>query len=87
MNYLLLNGYGCKLKVRDNTLIVQTGGLCDNTANKHLEIKPNKVDFDRIIVNGKSGVVTFDAIKWLIKKKVSLVFFRLEWKPINPNAS
>ncbi|VUT28239.1 MAG: CRISPR-associated endonuclease Cas1 2 [Candidatus Syntrophoarchaeum sp. GoM_oil] len=75
--FLLINGYGCSLKIKQNALIIQTGGLGKNTKNEHLEIPVYDVDFERVIINGKSGVITFAAIKWLMTERVSIVF--LTW--------
>jgi CRISPR-associated protein Cas1 len=45
--------------------------------NERLEFYPHQIDHDSIVVDGHTGSITFDAIRWLMKHNISLTI--LNW--------
>jgi CRISPR-associated protein Cas1 len=72
MTFLLLNEYGWGIKTRKNSLYIEEGTSKDDKTV--YTIPASKIAFNRVIINGKSGYITYDAVKWLISKKISIIF-------------
>lgn len=72
MNPLLLSGFGISIYVEKRRLVI------DNRLKKErLEFYPHQIEHDSIIIDGHSGNVTFEAIRWLMKHNISLTM--LNW--------
>jgi len=68
----ILSGFGISIYVEKRRLVI------DNRLKKErLEFYPHQIDHDSIIVDGHSGNVTFEAIRWLMKHNISLTM--LNW--------
>src|SRR5688572_20410784 len=72
MNPLLISGFGTSISVDKRKLVIY------NRVNEaRLEFYPHQIDHDSIIVDGHTGSVTFDAIRWLMKHDINLTI--LNW--------
>lgn len=72
MKPLLLSGFGISLRVDKRRLIVENK-LKGETTIFH----PHQMDYDSIVVDGHTGMVTFEAVRWLMKHDVNLTL--LNW--------
>lgn len=72
MNSLLISGFGTLINVDKRKLII-TNKL-DNTK---LEFYPHKINHDGIIVDGHTGSMTFEAMRWLSKHNINVTL--LNW--------
>jgi CRISPR-associated protein Cas1 len=76
LNALLLLGFGSSLSVKDRSLIIREGRFSplsftrysngDFREPKLLKFRPRQLPYDSIIVEGHSGMITFEAINWLM---------------------
>jgi len=76
LNPLLLAGFGSNLSVKDRSLIITEGRFSPLSftcyANgefrepKLLKFRPRQIPYDSIIIEGHSGMITFEAINWLM---------------------
>ena len=72
MNPLLITGFGTSINVDKRKLII-TNRLKDTK----LEFYPHKINHDGIIIDGHTGNVTFEAMRWLMKHNINLTL--LNW--------
>ena len=72
MNPLLVSGFGTSINVENRRLVVS-----NKNENKFLEFYPHKIDYDGIIVDGYTGYITFEAMRWLSKHAINLTL--LNW--------
>ena len=72
MNPLLLSGYGNSMTVDQRKLIV-----VNKTEKTRTEFFPHHMPHDLVIVDGHTGYVTFEAMRWLSKHNVTLAL--LNW--------
>jgi CRISPR-associated protein Cas1 len=72
MNPLLISGFGTSINVDKRKLIVT------NKLNKQrLEFNPHKIEHDSIIIDGHTGNITFESMRWLMKHNIHLTL--LNW--------
>lgn len=72
MNPLLISGFGNYISVDKRRLVII------NKLDKYkFEFYPHQIPYDSIIVDGHTGNITFEAVRFLIKHDVSLIF--LNW--------
>ncbi len=72
MKPLLINGFGTSITVDKRKLII------DNRKNNdHLEFYPHQIDYDSIIIDGHTGNISFEAIRWLMKHDITVL--TLNW--------
>jgi CRISP-associated protein Cas1 len=72
MKPLLISGYGTSITVDKRKLII------DNRKNNdHLEFYPHQIDYDSIIIDGHTGNISFEAIRWLMKHDITVL--TLNW--------
>ncbi len=72
MRPLLITGYGTSISVDKRKLIIS------NKLDKlSLEFYPHQVPYDNVIVDGNYGLITFEAIRWLMKHDITLT--TLNW--------
>ena len=71
MKFLLLDGHGINLRVDNAKLHIRNG---DNTETIY---PARRIGIDHIIVYGRDGAITFDAIRWLMKHYVQVSY--LDW--------
>ena len=72
MNPLLITGFGTSIHVDKRKLII-TNRLKDT----RLEFYPHKINHDGIIIDGHTGNITFEAMRWLSKHNINLTL--LNW--------
>ena len=72
MNPLLITGFGTSISVDKRRLII-TNKLKDT----RLEFFPHKINHDGIIIDGHTGNITFEAMRWLSKHNINLTL--LNW--------
>jgi len=72
MNPLLLSGFGTSINVDKRKLIIN-----NKLKNQKLEFYPHQIKHDSIIVDGHTGNITFEAMRWLMKHNVQLTL--LNW--------
>ncbi len=67
MNPLLITGFGTSINVDKRKLII-TNRLKDT----RLEFYPHKINHDGIIIDGHTGNITFEAMRWLSKHNINV---------------
>jgi len=72
MNPLLVSGFGTSINVEKRKLIIQ-----NKLKNERLEFYPHQIDHDSIIVDGHTGNITFESMRWLMKHDITLTL--LNW--------
>jgi len=72
MNPLLITGFGTSINVDKRKLII-TNRLKDT----RLKFYPHKINHDWIIIDGHTGNITFEAMRWLSKHNINLTL--LNW--------
>lgn len=72
MNPLLITGYGNSIFVDKRKLIIT-----NKPENKTQIFYPHQIPFDSIIIEGHSGNISFDAIRWIVKHDV--IISTLNW--------
>lgn len=72
MNPLLVSGFGTSIAVDKRRLVIY-----NRLKDEKLEFYPYQIDHDSIIVDGHTGSITFDAIRWLMKHDINLTI--LNW--------
>jgi CRISPR-associated protein Cas1 len=70
MNPLLISGYGTSITVDKRKLTIANKG-------EHLEFYPHQIDHDSIIIDGHTGNISFEAIRWLSKHDINVII--LNW--------
>lgn len=72
MNPLLLSGFGTSINVEKRKLVIQ-----NMLKNERLEFYPHKIEHDSIILDGHTGSISFESMRWLSKHDISLTL--LNW--------
>src|SRR5437870_5355365 len=72
MQTLVLHGYGISIRVRKGKLVITNGVSGINEQAKVIEVVDNP-NFDKIIITGNSGYVSFKALEWLAYLGVNVV--------------
>lgn len=72
MNPLLISGFGTSITVDKRKLIID-----NKKEQKHLEFYPHQIDHDSIIIDGHTGNLSFEAIRWLTKHDINVTV--LNW--------
>ena len=72
MKPLLINGFGTRITVDKRKLIID-----NRKNNEHLEFYPHQIDYDSIIIDGHTGNISFEAIRWLMKHDITVL--TLNW--------
>lgn len=77
MKTLTINGFGSDIRVDRGRLRVKNGRTKQDEELMVQEFKPKFVDFDSVVVNGHTGSITFEAVRWLMKQNIPITF--LDW--------
>jgi len=77
MKLLILNGHGIDLRVDGAKLIIKDGRFIKDKEPEKYVYRPRRIDLNHIIIYGKTGNITLNAIKWLMKHNVQLSI--LDW--------
>lgn len=72
MNPLLISGFGTSISVDKRRLKID-----NKSSNLHFEFHPHQIVHDSIIVDGHTGNITFEALRWLMKHDINLIL--LNW--------
>jgi len=72
MNTLLITGFGTSINVDKRKLIIT-----NNLKGTRLEFYPHKINHDGIIIDGHTGNITFEAMRWISKHNINLTL--LNW--------
>ena len=72
MNPLLITGFGTSINVDKQKLIIT-----NKLKGTRLEFFPHKINHDGIIIDGHTGNITFEAMRWLSKHNINLTL--LNW--------
>ena len=72
MNPLLITGFGTSINVDKRKLIIT-----NKLKETRLEFFPHKINHDGIIIDGHTGNITFEAMRWLSKHNINLTL--LNW--------
>ena len=72
MNPLLITGFGTSINVDKRKLIIT-----NRLKKTKLEFYPHKINHDGIIIDGHTGNITFEAMRWLSKHNINLTL--LNW--------
>jgi CRISPR-associated protein Cas1 len=72
MKSLLIHGFGTSLYVEKRKLTIY-----NKLENKREGFYPHKIDYDGIIIDGHTGNITFEAMRWLMKHNINLTL--LNW--------
>ena len=67
MNPLLVSGFGTSINVDKRKLIV-----ANKLSDTRLEFHPHKIDHDSLIIDGPTGNISFEAMRWIVKHGISL---------------
>ncbi|MCM1987488.1 CRISPR-associated endonuclease Cas1 [Methanococcoides seepicolus] len=77
MKMLLLNGHGINMRVDGAKLHIKDGRFSTTEVPKEYVFSPKRMDIDSIVVYGRSGSLSLEAIRWLIKHNVQITL--LDW--------
>lgn len=72
MNPLLVSGFGTSINVEKRKLVIS-----NKLKNQRIEFYPHQIDHDAIIVDGHTGSITFESMRWLLKHDIALAL--LNW--------
>jgi len=72
LNPLLITGFGTSINVNKRKLIIT-----NKLKGTRLEFSPHKINHDGIIIDGHTGNITFEAMRWLLKHNINLAL--LNW--------
>ncbi len=77
MRFLLLNGHGIRFKVEKARIIIVDGRYSVDEEPKEYSFRPKRLPYDHIVIYGRSGEISIEAIRWLIKHNVAITL--LNW--------
>ena len=72
MNSLLVTGFGTSIYVEKRKLTIY-----NKLEGKKEEFYPHKIVYDGIVIDGLTGNITFEAMRWLMKHNINLTL--LNW--------
>jgi len=72
MKMLLLDGHGIDMRVNSAKLHIKNGRTISTEEPEEYVFSPKRMDIDHIIVYGRNGNLTLDAVRWLIKHNVQV---------------
>jgi len=72
MNPLLISGFGTSINVDKRRLIVT-----NKLEGSRAEFYPHQIQYDSIIIDGHTGNITFEAMRWLTKHDIPITM--LNW--------
>ncbi|CAJ35533.1 CRISPR-associated endonuclease Cas1 [Methanocella arvoryzae] len=70
MNPLLIQGFGTRISVEKRRLKI-------STETNDYEFYPHQIDHDTIVIDGFTGNISFEAMRWIMKHKINLTL--LDW--------
>jgi CRISPR-associated protein Cas1 len=85
MKPLLIQGFGTTIYVDKRRLIIR-----NPHTKESLEFYPHQIDYDSIIIDGYTGSISFEAMRWLTKHGIHLTLLNWDgnllgtWQPRRP---
>ncbi|SES84820.1 CRISPR-associated protein, Cas1 family [Methanococcoides vulcani] len=80
MKMLLLNGHGINMRVDAAKLHIRDGRFSTTEDPQEYVFSPKRMDVDSIIVYGRSGSLSLEAIRWLVKHNVQITILNWDGK-------
>jgi len=80
MKMLLLNGHGIDVRVSGAKLHIKNGRTSASENPEEYVFSPKRMDIDHIIIYGRNGNLTLDAVRWLIKHNVQISILNWDGK-------
>jgi len=80
MTILVLNGHGIQMHVDGAKLHIRDGRSSANEPPTEYIFSPQRIDVDNIVINGRSGNISVDAIRWLVKHGVQVTVLNWDGK-------
>lgn len=80
MRFLLLNGHGISFKVEKAKLLISDGRYSVEQEPNEYVFRPKKIPYDNIVIYGRSGDISIEAIRWLIKHDVAITILNWDGK-------
>ncbi len=77
MKAILLNGHGIEIKVSQAKLKIKDGKYDDDIEPERFVFSPKRINVNNIIIYGRSGGISIESIKWLVKHNVQITI--LDW--------
>lgn len=77
MKLLLLNGHGMNINVENAKLKIRDGRYDNHIEPENYMFRPKRVDIDNIVIYGRSGNLSIEAIRWLVKHNIAITI--LDW--------
>lgn len=77
MKLLLLNGHGTNMHLDNAKLHIRDGRYSPTIEPERYIFSPKKIDVDHIVFYSKSGSLTLESIRWLIKHNIQISI--LDW--------
>lgn len=77
MKMILLNGYGMNIKVDGAKLYIKDGKYDDDIEPETYRFSPKRINVDNIVIYGRTGNLSIESIKWLMKHNVAITI--LNW--------
>ncbi len=72
MNPLIISGFGTSINVEKRKLVIN-----NKLKKETLEFYPHRIEHDSIIVDGHTGNISFEAMRWLMKHNIQITM--LNW--------
>jgi CRISP-associated protein Cas1 len=80
MTILVLNGHGIRIHVDGAKLHIQDGRSSSIEDPREYVFSPQRIDIDTIVINGQSGNISVDALRWLVKHGVQVTVLNWDGK-------
>jgi CRISPR-associated protein Cas1 len=80
MKFLLLNGHGINMHVDGAKLFIKDGRFTTKEEPKQYCFTPQRIDVDNIVIYGRSGDLSLEAIRWLIKHGIPITIMNWDGK-------
>jgi CRISP-associated protein Cas1 len=80
MTILVLNGHGIQMFVDGAKLHIRDGRSSSTEIPTEYNFSPQRIDIDNIVINGRSGNISLDAIRWLVKHGVQVTVLNWDGK-------
>lgn len=77
MKFLLLNGHGIRFKVEKAKIVITDGRSSTEDNPQKYVFRPKRLPYNHIVIYGRSGEISIEAIRWLIKHNVVITI--LNW--------
>ncbi|WP_321418427.1 CRISPR-associated endonuclease Cas1 [uncultured Methanomethylovorans sp.] len=80
MKLLLLSGHGIDMRVNSAKLHIKDGRTSTTEEPQEYVFSPRRMDLDNIVIYGRNGNLTLDAVKWLMKHNVQVSILNWDGK-------